>query len=188
MHRIVVVFAFLGALLAVVPGRLLAQSAAPPAAAEMTERVRLTVEREFGARFTVVAKFQPMLGDFDGDGKEDLAVVVTGSPALDQGAHNYKLVDPYDSYFGYGNVKTTMSFPVHAVGQALYVAIAHDWRAAHPKAKFVIVNLPFERIEISGAQWKKKAVSALFTTDSTGTQAEVFWDGKKYRWQAVGSE
>jgi hypothetical protein len=68
------------------------------------------------------------------------------------------------------------------------VAIAHDWRATHPKAKFVIVNLPFERIEISGAQWKKKAVSALFTTDSTGIQAEVFWDGKKYRWQAVGSE
>ena len=40
-----------------------------------------------------------MFGDFDGDGKEDLAVVVTGSPALDQGAHNYKLVDPYDSLF-----------------------------------------------------------------------------------------
>ena len=35
MHRIVMVFAFLGALLAVVPGRLLAQSAAPPSAAEM---------------------------------------------------------------------------------------------------------------------------------------------------------
>jgi hypothetical protein len=187
MHRIFVVFAFLGALLSVAPAGLLGQSATPPAA-EMAERIRLTVEREFGPRFSVVAKFQPMFGDFDGDGKEDLAVVVTGSPALDQAAHNYKLIDPYDTYFGYGNVKTTMSFPVHAEGQPLYVAIAHDWRAAHPKAKFVIVNLPFERIEVSGAQWKKKPVSALFTTDSTGIQAEIFWDGKKYRWQAVGSE
>ena len=81
-----------------------------------------------------------------------------------------------------------LAFPTHAEGAALYVAIAHDWRAAHPKAKFVIVNLPFEHIEISRAQWKKKVVSALFTTDSTGVQAEVFWDGRKYRWQAVGSE
>jgi len=181
------VFAFLGALLPAVPGRLLAQ-AAPPAPAEMAERVRLTVEREFGPRFKLVAKFQPMFGDFDGDGKEDLAVVVTGSPAADQGSHNYKLIDPYDSYFGYGNVRITMTFPLHVEGQPLYVAIAHDWRAAHPKAKFVIVNLPFERIEVGGAQWKKKAVSTLFTTDSTGMQAQVIWDGKKYRWQAVGSE
>ena len=187
MHRIAVVFAFLGALLPVVPGRLLAQ-AAPPAPAEIAERVRLTVEREFGPRFKLVAKFQPMFGDFDGDGKEDLAVVVTGSPADDQASHNYKLIDPYDSYFGYGNVRITMTFPLHVEGQPLYVAIAHDWRAAHPKAKFVIVNLPFERIEVGGAQWKKKAVSTLFTTDSTGMQAQVIWDGKKYRWQAVGSE
>jgi hypothetical protein len=115
-------------------------------------------------------------------------VVVTGSPALDQGAHNFKLIDPYDSFFGYGNVKTTMSFPVHVEGPVLYVAIAHDWRAAHPKAKFVIVNLPFERIEVSRVQAKKKALSALFATDSTGMQAEIFWDGKKYRWRAVGSE
>ena len=85
MHRIAVVFALLGALLPSIPGRLLAQSAPPPGATEMTERIRATVVREFGPRFAVVAKFQPMLGDFDGDGKEDLAVVVTGSPAADQG-------------------------------------------------------------------------------------------------------
>jgi hypothetical protein len=188
MHRIAMVFAFLGALLATAPGRLLAQSAKPPVAAEIAERVRLTVEREFGHRFKIVAKFQPMFGDFDGDGKEDLAVVVTGSPAIDQAAHNYKLIDPYDTYFGYGDVRTTMSFPIHVEGQPLYVAIAHDWQAAHPKAKFVLVNLPFDRIEVSGAHWKKKTVSALFTTESTGAQGEVIWDGKKYLWAGIGSE
>ena len=45
---------FLGALLSTTPGRLLAQSPAPPpASAEITERVRLTVEREFGFRFNI---------------------------------------------------------------------------------------------------------------------------------------
>jgi len=188
MHRIAVVFAFLGALLSTAPGRLLAQSPAPPASAEIAERVRMTVEREFGSRFKVVAKFQPMFGDFDGDGKEDLAVVVTGSPALEQAAHNFKLIDPYDSFYGYGNTRITMAFPIHLDGPPLYVAIAHDWRAAHPSAKFVIVNLPFERIEVNRALWKKKSVSALFATDSTGTQAEVIWDGKKYRWLSIGAE
>ena len=144
-------FAFLGALLAAVPGRLLAQTAPPPAAAEIAERVRLTVEREFGPRFKLVAKFQPMLGDFDGDGKEDLAVVVTGSPALDQAAHNYKLIDPYDAISATAMSGSQCPFPF-MLGDPLYVAIAHDWRAPHPKAKFVIVNLPFERIEVSGAQ------------------------------------
>ena len=188
MHRIAMLLAFFGALLAAAAGPLQAQTAPPPAAAEIAERVRLTVEREFGPRFKLAAKFQPMFGDFDGDGKEDLAVVVTGNPALDQAAHNYKLIDPYDSYFGYGNVKITMAFPIHGMGDPLYVAIAHDWRAPHPRAKFVIVNLPFDRIEVGGIQIKKKTASGIFTTDSTGTQAEVVWDGSKYRWIAVGGE
>ena len=190
MYRIAVVFVFLGVLLMAAPRHLLAQAAAPPPAnAEIAERVRLAVEREFGPRLKPVAKFPPMFGDFDGDGKEDLAVVVTGNPLLDQASHNYKLIDPYDSYFGYGNVRTTMSFPIHAQGEPLYVAIAHDWRAPHPKAKFVIVNLPFERIEVGSVQMKKKkTASGLYTTDSTGVQALVVWDGRKYRWQGGGTE
>jgi hypothetical protein len=190
MHRIAFVLVFLGVLLVAAPRHLLGQAATPPpATAELAERVRLAVEREFGPRLKLVAKFPPMFGDFDGDGKEDLAVVVTGNPMLDQASHNYKLIDPYDSYFGYGNVRTTMSFPIHAQGEPLYVAIAHDWRAPHPKAKFVIVNLPFERIEVGSVQMrKKKTGSGLFTVDSTGTQALVVWDGRKYRWQGGGVE
>jgi hypothetical protein len=165
-----------------------ASQAAGESEAQLRELVRATVAREFGPHFTVSAKFPPMFGDFDGDGVEDLAVVVTGNPALDQAAHNYKLIDPYDSFFGFGDPKIMMSFSVHTPEQARYVAIVHQWRSAHPKAKFVIINLPFEQIEVSSARLKKKLVSALFATDSTGLHAQVFWDGHKYRWVALGTD
>ena len=187
MHRIVVFFAFLGALLSTAPGRLLAQSAAPPAAAEVAERVRLTVEREFGSRFKVVAKFPPMFGDFDGDGKEDLAVIVTGSPARDQAGHSYKLIDPYDSFFGYGDVRITMSFPIHAEGQAL---CGHRSRLARRAPQGEIRHREFALRAHRGQPRpvEEEARLGAFHHRSTGTQAEVFWDGKKYRWQAVGAE
>ena len=154
--------------------------------AQRMELVRAAVAREFGSNFTLVPKFPPMFGDFDGDGAEDLAVVVSGNPVLDAASHNYKLIDPYDSFFGYGDAKVMLSFPVTVPGEARYVAIVHQWRSAHPKVKFVIVNLPFEQIQVGSARWKKKLISALFTTDSTGVHAQVFWDGRKYRWVAGG--
>lgn len=169
-------------------GPAVAKPATGETEAQRMELVRATVARELGSHLKLAPKFQPMFGDFDGDGVEDLAVVVTGNPALDQAAHDYKLIDPYDSFFGFGDAKLMMSFPVHAEEEARYVAIIHQWQAAHPKVKFVIVNLPFEQIEVGSARWRKKVVSALFTTDTTGVHAQVFWDGHKYRWVAAGAD
>jgi hypothetical protein len=153
------------------------------------ELVRQTLARDFGSHLTLAPNFQPMFGDFDGDGVEDLAMVVTGNPAVDQGAHDYKLIDPYDSFFGYGDPKVLMSFPTQTPDQIRYVAIVHQWRSAQPKMKFVIMNLPFEQIEIGTVRGKKKKVSsALFATDSTGLHAQVFWDGRKYRWLPAGTD
>lgn len=159
-----------------------------PAASPNLELVRTVLAREFGPNLTISPKFAPMFGDFDGDGVEDLAVVVTGNPAQGASAFDYKLIDPYDSFFGYGDAKLMLSFPVQMQASALYVAIAHSWRASKAKQKFVITNLPFQSIQVAPAQWKKKKISALFCTDTTGVQSEVFWDGRKYRWVAIGTE
>lgn len=167
--------------------------AAPQASPVQPDLVRDTILRNFGSHFTAVAKFQPMVGDFDGDGAEDLAVVATSdNPVLDEGAYDYKFIDPYDSFFGYGDAKTMMSFKMDPGQPAILVLIVHDWRAAHPKAKFVVVNLPFVEIAVGsgrlGKKKKMKIVATLFTKDSTGVQAEVFWDGRRYRWAAVGAD
>ena len=194
MHpaRIFISAVLLALVFCVAPGVASAQSAPQPTPVakgnEPAEIVRSAVAREFGPHFTLSPKFQPMFGDFDGDGTEDLAVVVTGEPMLAMGEYKYKLIDPYDGYFGYGNARTMMAFSVNPDEHPLLVLIAHDWRAAHAKAKFVIVNLPFTDIQVTSGTLKKKTVSTLFTRDTTGVQALVFWDGRKYRWEGVGAE
>ncbi|MGA2990504.1 MAG: hypothetical protein ABSD88_08505 [Candidatus Korobacteraceae bacterium] len=165
-----------------------ATPAATESEAQRMELVRATIAREFGTHLKLAPAFPPMFGDFDGDGVEDLAVVVTGNPAQDQAAYNYKLIDPYHSFFGYGDPKVMMTFPVNTEQQARYVAICHQWRTANPKLKFVIVNLEFGQIQVGSARFKKKVVSALFATDTTGLHAQIYWDGHKYRWVPVGTD
>src|SRR5512146_916321 len=152
-----------------------------PAAADAAQMVA----QQFGPGFKVVSSHAPMTGDLDGDGAEDLAVVATArEPLLDQLDFHYKVVDPYNSYFGIGDPKLTLQFAAQDGTVPRVLLVVHDWRAATPKAKFVIVNLPFERVAIARALTKKKVVSALRVEESSGIAATVYWTGKKYKWQA----
>ena len=66
---------------------------------------------------------------------------------------------------------------------------AEAWRAATPKAKFVIINLPFKQITVKKLKVKKKTVMAIYA-EETGPDrmtSALFWDGKKYRYQPIGS-
>jgi len=56
------------------------------------------------------------------------------------------------------------------------------WRAEKPKAKFVIINLSFDRVTLSGASLKKKPVAAMRVEESDGVSSLIFWDGKKYKY------
>jgi hypothetical protein len=139
--------------------------------------------REFGPSFTVDAAFAPLFGDLDGDGQEDAVLVATSkSPLGDEAEFHYRAIDPYDSYFGWGDPKTTVQFSQTNAGPARYVLIIHDWRA--PKQKFVIVNLPFERLSLGRISRKKKSYNSIHAEESGGLSAEVFWDGRKYKWEA----
>lgn len=63
------------------------------------------------------------------------------------------------------------------------------WRAATPKAKFVIINLPFKQITVRKLMVKKKSVMAIYAEESGSDEmtSAVFWDGKKYHYQPLGS-
>jgi hypothetical protein len=140
--------------------------------------------REFGDQFKLDPKFAPLTGDLDGDGQEDLVLVATGkNPLSGELDYHYRAIDPYDAYFGWGNVKETVQFSATNAGTIRYVLVVHNWRA--PKAKFVIINLPFDRLSLGRMPMKRKktTLNTIHTAELGGLSADVYWDGKKYKWE-----
>jgi hypothetical protein len=145
--------------------------------------------REFGDTFKLDAKFSPMIADFDGDGQEDVALVASSKNVLGgELDYHYRTIDPYDSYFGWGDPKITVQFAATNAYGTRYVLVVHNWRA--PKAKFVIINLPFEKLSVARVVHRKKTMSTIHAEETGGMASDVFWDGKKYKWAPgyLGSE
>jgi hypothetical protein len=154
------------------------QAPAPPLDAQQI------CTHEFGDQFKLDPKFAPLKGDLDGDGQEDLVLVATGkNPLGGELDYHYRAIDPYDGYFGWGNVKETVQFSATNAGATRFVLVVHNWRA--PKAKFVIVNLPFDRLSLGRRPTRRKkiTVSTIHAVETGGLSADVYWDGKKYKWE-----
>ncbi len=154
------------------------------------------VQKQFGSTCTLMAGPPQMKADLDGDGVEDLVVAARCTNALvDQAENNFTVIDPYNSFYGFGDTKTTTQFASEDPAmRGLVLLIIHGagaeaWRAATPKAKFVIINLPFRQVAVKKLTVKKKTVMAIYA-EETGSErmtSATFWDGKKYRYQPIGS-
>jgi hypothetical protein len=141
------------------------------------------LSEQFGPMLTYLPQYPPIVADFDADGTEDLALVVTGKdPLIDEQQFHYKTIDPYNAFFGWSDPKDTLQFAT-AEGDPRFVAIVHNWRAATPKAKFVIINLTFEKLSFSRyVNKKKKVIPAIEIEDRTGLTSDIFWNGKQWKW------
>jgi hypothetical protein len=154
------------------------------------------IQKQFGTEFRLVTEYPSLVGDFDNDGVEDLAVVARGkNPLIDADEHHFRVLDPYDEFFGVGDPKITSQFgSVDLEHKGLVLLIIHGagadaWRAEAPKAKFVIINLPFKQVAVKHVQIKKKLVAAIYSEETGGaeTTSVIFFDGKKYKYQPMGS-
>jgi hypothetical protein len=155
------------------------------------------IHKEFGENCSLLGGPPQFVGDLDGDGIDDL--VVAGrckNPMIDQGDYGFTVIDPYDRFLGFGDVKVTSTFAsdeperkgvcllvVHGVGP-------EAWQSAKPKPKFVMINLPFKTLAVKKLALKKRTILGVFMEEQgegEETSSVVFWDGKRYRYQIVGS-
>jgi hypothetical protein len=154
------------------------------------------IQKQFGSTCTLVAGPPQMKADMDGDGIEDLIVAAHCTNALtDQAEKNFMVIDPYNSFYGYGNTRITTQFSSEdPATRGMVLLVIHGagpeaWRAATPKAKFVIINLPFKQIAVKKLTVKKKTLMAIYADETGGDHmtSAIFWDGKKYRYQPIGA-
>jgi len=156
------------------------------------------IHKEFGDNCSVLGGPPQFVGDLDGDGIDDL--VIAGrckNPMADQAEYGFIVADPYDSFLGFGNVKITSTFQSDAPerkGVCLLVVhgVGKDaWRSDKPKPKFVLINLPFKTLTMKKLALKKRVVLGVYMEEQgegEATSSVVFWDGKKYRYQILGSD
>src|SRR5579864_5329218 len=155
------------------------------------------IQKQFGENCSVLAGPPQFVADLDGDGVEDLVVAARcKNPMADKDEYSFVVADPYDSFLGYSDVKVTSTFASDAPERrGITLLIIHGaekdaWRAETPKAKFLLINLPFKTLTVKRLAMKKKTILGIYmeeTGEGEDTSSVVFWDGKKYRYQLLGS-
>jgi hypothetical protein len=168
----------------------LAQNDVAAKKSALTPQEKEFVSLQFGTDFVLLDKYPMLTADLDGDGTEDAVFVATrkSNPLVDEETFHYKVVDPYDEYFGWGDPRVTVTFNAHDPEQAKYILIVHDWRAAEPKAKLVVLNMPFEKLAIDRIPGKKKKIyTAITAEDLSGQTSAIYWNvkKKKYEWTSM---
>lgn len=173
-----------------------AQIAAPTKPATPIAVDNAFLQKQFGTEYTLDATYDSVATDMDGDGVEDIVIVArVKNPLADEADLNYKVLDPYDEFFGVGDPRITTQFgSSDPARRGLVICIIHGsgteaWRAAEAKAKFVIINLPFQRIAAKRIQVRKKKVPAIYAEETGGDQmtSVIYFDGKKYKYQPMGA-
>ena len=155
------------------------------------------IQKQFGENCTLVAGPQQFVADLDGDGADDLLVAAKcKSPMADRDEYDFVVADPYDTFLGFGDVKVTSTFASDSPERrGLSLLIIHGaekdgWRAEKPKAKFLLINIPFKAMTVKRLVLKKKTMLGIYveeTGEGENTSSVMFWDGKKYRYTQLGS-
>lgn len=172
---------------------LAAGQTSPAPAQSGVQALAPLIKQQFGPTFTLAEKFPtPVItGDFDGDGVEDVAMVADSKdPLPDSYQYKYQVADPYNTFFGFGDPRQTATMGRLDPRQnhpllIIFGAGPEAWHAATPKAKFVLINVPFDTIA-PGRMLIKKNKPPIFVIraiESEIMDSNVFWDAKKKRWR-----
>lgn len=155
------------------------------------------IRKQFGEGCSVLPGPRQYVGDLDGDGVDDLVVAAKcKNPMADRDELGYVVADPFDTFMGFGDVKVTSSFASDVPerrGVAMLIihgAEKDAWQAEKPKAKFLLINLPFKTLSVKRYTLKKRSVLGIYMEEQgagDNTSSVLFWDGKRYRYVQLGS-
>ena len=155
------------------------------------------IHKQFGDNCSLLQGPEQFVADLDGDGVDDLVVAAKcKSPMVDKDEYSFQVADPYDTFLGFGDVRVTSTFATDLPerrGVALMIihgAEKDAWQAEKPKAKFLLLNIPFKNLTVKRLALKKKTILGIYMEEAgegEDTSSVVFWDGKKYRYAPLGS-
>jgi hypothetical protein len=155
------------------------------------------IHKQFGDNCSLIAGPEQFVADLDGDGIDDLVVAARcKNPMADKDEYSFEIADPYNTFLGYSDVKVTSTFASDEPdrrGLALLIVHGADkgaWQAETPKAKFLLINMPFKTLTVKRLTMKKKALLGIYMEErgeGEDTSSVLFWDGKKYKYQQLGS-
>lgn len=155
------------------------------------------IHKQFGDNCSLLAGPPQFVADLDDDGTDDLVVAARcKNPMADQDEYGFRVADPYDSFLGFGDVRVTSTFASdEPQRRGVSLLIIHGagsdaWRAETPKAKFLLINLPFKTLAVKKLALKKKTVLGIYMEEQgegEDTSSVLYWDGKRYKYQQLGS-
>ena len=176
---------------------------APPKPGELLEAVTRVFGKVSTADISSGANF--VVGDFNGDGSEDLAVAVKADPAqlpeINHELANWTLEDPkLVSIPGQDKGPRPPGKPVHAEKGDTLLAIIHGvgpqgWRNAEAKQTFLLKNgvgnsMMTETAAILRRSKERQKLPPVrgdaIRQTLDGKAGIIFWTGAKYAWYSLG--
>lgn len=155
------------------------------------------IHKQFGDNCSLLPGPPQFVADLDDDGVDDLLVAAKcKNPMADKDEYSFVVTDPYDSFLGYSDVKVTSTFASDEPdrrGISLLIIHGADkdaWHADKPKGKFLLINLPFKTLTVKRFALKKKTILGIYMEEKgegEDTSSVIYWDGKKYKYQQLGS-
>ncbi len=170
------------------------QTSAPASATpspDDTAQLSALIKQQFGSAFTLAEKFptRTIVADFDGDGVQDVAIVANSKdPLPDSYEFKYRVSDPYHAYFGVGDPRIAAGFnadPEHTHVLLVIFGSGKDaWHAATPKAKFALVNVPCDSVEVGRMliSKKKPPIFMIKTIEARLMESAIYWNAKHKKW------